>query len=210
MALVLDLDAGSGRDDVTGNLGTGGVSDYQIGSVDCCVDLGTVSFVCSKRQRVDVAMELDGVVFDDGIFVIGRSGKHRNIRQEVLAFVAPFLIWYRARGTVDHRIPCPAQPCLCFGIQVLDRAELPVEKEVLLDVFDGILNLALALRIGRAAEDHLERAALHIRLEDSCHAVVSKMFVVKEYCILVVDDEVGHPVDIIRRTSHGPGWRFRW
>ena len=196
MALVQDLEAGPGRDDVTGYLVSGPVLDYQVRPVDSCVDFRPVSSVCAERQRIDVAVELDGVVLDDSVFVVGGPCQHRDIRQEIPAFVAPLLIRDLARGAVKHGVPRPMQPCFRFGIEILYRAELPVEKEVLLDILDGVLDLALALRVGRPAEDNPERAALHIGLEDCCHAVVSQMLVVEEDGILVVEDVAGYSVEV--------------
>ena len=162
MVPVLNLDAGAGRDNVTRNLASGPVFDYQICPIDSRVDFCSVTFVCTKRQRVDVAMELDCVVLNDSIFVVGRPCQHWNIRQKILAFVAPLLIRNLARSAVEHGVPCSSQPCIRFGIEIVNGAELPVEKEVLFDILDGILDLALALRVGRPAEDDLKRAALHI------------------------------------------------
>ena len=197
MVPVMDLDAGAGRDNVTRNLASGPVFDYQVCPVYSRVDLCPVTFVCAKWQRVDVAMELDCVVLDDGIFVAGRPCQHWNIRLKILAFVAPLLIRDFARGAVGHGIPCPAQPCFRFGIEVVNGAELPVEKEVLFDILDGILNLALALRVGRTAENNIKRTALHIALEDCRHPIVTDVLVIKEDRILVVDDEAGYTAEVL-------------
>ena len=87
---------------------------------------------------------------------------YRIVRMEVLAFLAPLVVRYLARGSVKHHVAGPVQPGDCLLVQIVKRGVGSVVKEVLLHILHAVLYLAFRLGISRAAEDCIERTALNI------------------------------------------------
>ena len=70
---------------------------------------------------------------------------YRIVRMEVLAFLAPLVVRYLARGSVKHHVAGPVQPGDGLLVQIVKRGVGPVVKEVLLHILHAVLYLAFLM-----------------------------------------------------------------
>lgn len=120
-----------------------------------------------------------------------------HIWKKIFALLTPFLEGDLAGGGVNHGVTCALQPGLGLFLERFKVGIWPVRKEVLLDILDAVLYLALRFGISRTAEHRLEQAATYISIEHLRHDVVSDVLISQEYSVLVVDDFPRDAVEVL-------------
>ena len=73
----------------------------------------------------------------------------------------------------------------------------------MLDVFNRVLNLTLALRITSPAKGNLKWTARLIPLKNICHNIISAIFTVQKNGILIIDYLLGYATEELKSLFMG-------
>lgn len=128
---------------------------------------GAAAVVCPRRNVVEVAVEVDGVVPAHEVFFHSVPGMGRcpDIRGQERLFVLEGLCRYPFRRAVGQTVCRPGKPADGGLVQHLHVGELPAAQKVIFDVLDNILHFAFRLRVAFPAEHALEVLGGHERLK---------------------------------------------
>ena len=86
-----------------------------------------------------------------------------------------------------HPIASTLKPGLGLIIKDLSVYKCAVKKKVVLDIFNRVLNLALALGIASPAKSNLKPPAGLIPMKNICHNIISAIFPVQKNSVLIID-----------------------
>ena len=99
-----------------------------------------------------------------------------------------FGVWLFFGYSVGQEVCCTAKPAQDLVVKGFDIVEGTVVKEVHFDVFDHILDLSFAFRIGFPAEVQAEGLFARISPERIGEDNVPAVFADHEHLILVIDN----------------------
>lgn len=145
--------------------------------------------VCAPGHGIIAAVVADGVVLSHAVFPHldpwGNGGA--VIGRKVLLLQCEHLGGDPEDAVVHGAVRGPFQPGQGLLVEILYVLEPASLQEVDLDVFHGILDLALGLGVGFSAEDRQEVHGVDKGGKGPRHLHVSQILIVQEYLVLVIE-----------------------